>query len=290
MTTTDNIPAFGSGKGHRDENFPVASYVIRPDLRPVVLAFYRVARKADDIADHESASETEKLEQLDKIEKSLLGTAATDMDSVALRETLNDRHITTQHALDLLEAFRRDVTKKRYADWTDLMEYCRYSAAPVGRFMLDVHGESPSTWPASDALCAALQVINHLQDCAKDYRTLDRVYLPMDILDEEGAAIPSLAGNAATPELQRVIARLAGKSLELMERSKGLADEVNDTRLATEVAVIHRLGLDLNRKLLEKDPLSKRVHHLPAEAGLLMLTTIVKFLAARPFRRQGGEK
>ena len=83
--------------------------------------------------------------------------------------------------LDLLEAFRRDVTKLRYADWDELMDYCRYSATPVGRFVLDVHGESAPTWPANDALCAALQVINHLQDCAKDYREIDRVYLPLDV-------------------------------------------------------------------------------------------------------------
>ena len=63
------------------------------------------------------------------------------------------------------------------------MDYCRYSAMPVGRFVLDVHGESRDLWPANDALCAALQVINHLQDCAKDYRELDRVYLPLDVLD-----------------------------------------------------------------------------------------------------------
>ena len=74
------------------------------------------------------------------------------------------------------------VTKLRYRDWDDLIDYCRYSAMPVGRFVLDVHGESRDTWPANDALCAALQVINHLQDCAKDYRELNRVYIPEDAL------------------------------------------------------------------------------------------------------------
>ena len=99
---------------------------------------------------------------------------------MALRQALARARLTPQHALDLLEAFRRDVTKLRYADWDELMDYCRYSAMPVGRFVLDVHGEDRALWPANDALCAALQVINHLQDCAKDYRELDRVYLPLD--------------------------------------------------------------------------------------------------------------
>ena len=85
------------------------------------------------------------------------------------------------------EAFRRDVTKLRYADWGELMDYCRYSAMPVGRYVLDVHGETRATWPLTDALCAALQIINHLQDCAKDYRALDRVYLPLDTMAAQGA-------------------------------------------------------------------------------------------------------
>ena len=97
---------------------------------------------------------------------------------MSLRTVLAEKKLDPVHALDLLEAFRRDVTKLRYRDWDDLLDYCRYSAMPVGRFVLDVHGESRGTWPANDALCAALQIINHLQDCAKDYRELNRVYIP----------------------------------------------------------------------------------------------------------------
>ena len=87
-----------------------------------------------------------------------------------------------RHALDVLIAFRMDVTKLRYENWDEVIHYCRYSAMPVGRFMLDVHGESTSTWAASDALCAGLQINNHLQDCGKDFRDLNRVYLPRDAL------------------------------------------------------------------------------------------------------------
>ena len=99
---------------------------------------------------------------------------------VALRAQLAARQLSPRHAQDLLTAFRMDVTKLRYRDWDDLIGYCTYSAMPVGRFVLDVHGESRATWPANDALCAALQIINHLQDCGKDYRDLDRVYIPLD--------------------------------------------------------------------------------------------------------------
>ena len=110
--------------------------------------------------------------------------------------------MTDRHALDLLEAFRRDVTKLRYADWAELMDYCRYSAAPVGRFVLDVHGEPSTLWPANDALCSALQVINHLQDCAKAYRAIDRVYLPLDTLEANGTGVEALTAAQAGPEPQ----------------------------------------------------------------------------------------
>ena len=106
-----------------------------------------------------------------------------------MRTILNDRGLSTRHAQDLLSAFRQDATKLRYANWEELIDYCSRSAMPVGRFVLDVHGEARETWPASDALCAALQVINHLQDCAKDYQSLDRVYIPLDSMSASGASV-----------------------------------------------------------------------------------------------------
>ena len=178
-----------SGKGHRDENFPVASRVIHPRHRGPILAFYEFVRTADDIADHPSLPPQEKLALLDRLEASLLGSRDDDAVGVALRAQLDERQLSPRHAQDLLTAFRLDVTKLRYRDWDDLIDYCRYSAMPVGRFVLDVHGESRATWGANDALCAALQIINHLQDCGKDYRALDRVYIPRDAFAASGAAV-----------------------------------------------------------------------------------------------------
>ena len=199
-----------SGKGHRDENFPVASVLIAPRHRGVVLAFYRVARMADDIADHPGAAPADKLARLAAIERTLTGEDDAVAQAAELRRALAERGLTDRHILDLLEAFRRDATKTRYADWAELMDYCRYSAAPVGRFVLDVHGESRATWPASDALCAALQVINHLQDCGEDYRTLDRVYVPEGELFAAGVDVEALGAAQASPALRAVIGDLAG--------------------------------------------------------------------------------
>lgn len=257
--------AFASGKGHRDENFPVASWLIKPALRAPVLAFYRFARAADDIADHATAGAEEKLAHLGRMEAGLLGEPGTSHEGEALRAVLREHAVTDQHALDLLEAFRRDVTKRRYADWADLMDYCRYSASPVGRFVLDVHGESRATWPANDALCSALQVINHLQDCAKDYRALDRVYIPLDAFAAGGIGVEALGEERASPALRGAIAGLAQRTNDLLDRSRAFAGQIADRRLALEVGVIQALAESLVARLLRRDPLSERVHHHPVE-------------------------
>ena len=132
------------------------------------------------------------------------------------------------HPLDLLTAFRADVSKRRYANWDELMHYCRYSAMPVGRFVLDLHGEDRSVWAYSDPLCSALQVINHLQDCAKDYRALDRVYLPLDAMrsvwrERRGTRRRQvLAGPARLPEIDcREDRRAPARSLEAAACGQG---------------------------------------------------------------------
>ena len=262
---------FASGKGHRDENFPVASRLVRAELRPTILAFYRFARAADDVADHATADAGRKLAELDRLEAGLRGEAGARAEGQALHTALQARGLADRHALDLLEAFRRDVTKRRYADWAELMDYCRYSAAPVGRFVLDLHGESPALWPLNDALCAALQVINHLQDCAKDYRELDRVYVPIDALSAQGLDVPALSERQASPPLRAVIAGLAQRSRALLDQSRPFADRIADRRLAMEVAVIQALAESLVHRLERRDPLSERVHHRPAEAAAVAL-------------------
>jgi squalene synthase HpnC len=262
---------FASGKGHRDENFPVASRLVRAELRPAILAFYRFARAADDVADHETADVAQKLAQLDRLEAGLRGEHGASAEGNALHASLQARGLTDRHALDLLVAFRRDVTQRRYADWAELMDYCRHSAAPVGRFVLDLHGEQPTLWPLNDSLCAALQVINHLQDCAKDYRTLDRVYIPLDAFAARGLSVASLSDRQAVPSLRDAISDLAQRTLGLLDRSRSFAERIADRRLALEVGVIQTLAEDLARRLMRRDPLSQRVHHHAIEAfGLAM--------------------
>jgi len=151
MTTAAELR---SGKTHRDENFPVASVIIHPRHRALILAFYNFVRTADDIADHATLAAAEKLAYLDLLEAELLGKGGeTQPEAANLRRALAERGMPPRHALDLLVAFRMDVTKLRYENWDEIIHYCRYSAMPVGRFVLDVHGESASTWASSDAIC-----------------------------------------------------------------------------------------------------------------------------------------
>ena len=249
-----------SGKGHRDENFPVASRLIHPRHRAPILAFYEFVRTADDIADHATLAPQEKLDLLDRLEATLLGRNDDDPDGVALRAQLAARQLSPRHAQDLLTAFRMDVTKLRYRDWDDLIGYCTYSAMPVGRFVLDVHGESRAVWPANDALCAALQIINHLQDCAKDYRSLDRVYIPHDAFAEAGATVETLGAARATPALLGCIHKLAQRTGGLLCESRPFSAGIDDMRLALEVAVIQTFAERLVGLLGRRDPLSERVH------------------------------
>lgn len=264
------VAAASSGKSHKDENFPVAS-LIAPRHRAPVLAFYNFVRAADDVADHATLAPEKKLELLEGLARALTGQGPSDPIAEPLKRTLAERGITDRHALDLIEAFKLDVTKTRYRDFDDLIDYCRLSAMPVGRYVLDVHGESHDTWPASDKLCAALQIINHLQDCGKDFRELDRVYLPADALGARGVRVDMLGADRASPELRAVIADLARRTQGLLAESAVFPSQVRDIRLAMNVAAIQKLAEKLTAGLLLRDPLSEKVH---ASKAAFLLTAL----------------
>jgi len=270
-----------SGKTHRDENFPVASWIIHPRHRALILAFYNFVRTADDIADHADLPPEEKLRYLDLLEAELLGKGETQKEAVNLRHALAERSISPRHALDVLIAFRMDVSKLRYENWDEVVHYCRYSAMPVGRFMLDVHGESNSTWVASDALCAGLQINNHLQDCAKDYRNLNRVYLPRDALAASGATVEMLGEARAPAPLRQCLQALAVRTEGLLGESKRLSAEVKDLRLGVEISVIQAFADKIVRMLKVRDPLSERVHLSPLELVGCSLAGIGREMARR---------
>jgi squalene synthase HpnC len=283
MTTAAELR---SGKTYRDENFPVASWIIHPRHRGLILAFYNFVRTADDIADHATLAASEKIAYLDLLEAELLGKGDTQPEAVNLRRALAERSMPPRHALDVLVAFRMDVTKLRYENWDEVIHYCRYSAMPVGRFMLDVHGESTSTWAASDALCAGLQINNHLQDCAKDYRDLDRVYLPRDALSAAGASVEMLGEPRASAPLLQCLHSLAVKTELLLNDGRSLAAEVRDFRLGLEISVIQTFAERIVGMLKARDPLSERVHLTPIE----LIGRSIAGVAGEITRRASGRR
>lgn len=253
-----------SGKGADDENFPVGSRLIARPLRPDVMRFYAFARAIDDIADNPALAPDDKIARLDAFAAALEGGGdpaggPAPAKAVALRESLRATGVPARHGLDLVAAFKQDAVKQRYADWRELMGYCRYSADPVGRFLLDLHGEDRGLWPFSDALCSLLQILNHLQDCADDYHRLDRVYLPESWLAAEGESVAALAGPAASPGLRRVIDRCLAGAEELLDPAGELPRRLASPRLAMESAAIVALARAITEALYRRDPLAERV-------------------------------
>lgn len=250
-----------SGKGASDENFPVGSFLLPKSLRPHVAKFYAFARAIDDIADNPRIEAGDKVERLEAFARALRGedTGPGLEKAVALRHSLAATGVSTVHGLDLISAFKQDAVKNRYANWDELIDYCNRSAAPVGRYLLDLHGESPRDYGPSDALCNALQIINHLQDCADDYRALDRVYLPQDFLADAGESVGALGAGSASVGLRRVLDRCLEGLAPLLASADTLAQRLKSRRLALESGAIVALAHRLTQMLREADPLAQRV-------------------------------
>lgn len=256
--TIDNVENW-SGKDRGDENFPVGA-IVAPRLRAHVHAFYSFARNADDIADSDTLEASDKIARLDVMEAVLLGQSDHGSPSaLGLRASLAATGVTPQHARELLVAFRQDAVKHRYASWDELYDYCRYSAMPVGRHVLDLHGEAVATWGPSDALCAVLQVLNHLQDGKKDLLALDRCYLPDDLMAANATGIDDLGGTAETPGLRAVFSVLLDHCDRLNAIGANLPRMVRDRRLRVETAIISNLSHRLAARLRRGDPLATRV-------------------------------
>jgi len=263
-----------SGKDRDAENFPVG-VLIRPALRRHVHAFYAFARNADDIADSGALSAEDKIFRLGVMEAVLLGERDDGSPSAAgLRRSLAETGVDAVHAQDLLHAFRQDAEKRRYASWDELIDYCRYSAMPVGRHVLALHGEEVSSWVPSDPLCAVLQVLNHLQDAARDVRDLDRCYLPADMLAAEGASVDDLKLLAETPGLRRVFNAMLDRCDAMNAEGAGLPGKVRDRRLRLETSIIVNLSHRLARRLRQGDPLATRVKLRPLDVAASVLLSV----------------
>ena len=277
-----------SGKSAADENFPVGSWLLPARLRPHIATFYAYARAIDDIADNPELEPADQIERLDGFARAVSGTGATDpafRKAHDLRRSLAETRVTHRHCVDLTRAFKQDATRLRYGDWDDLIGYCNFSAAPVGRYLVDLHGESVEAYPASDALCNALQVLNHLQDCGDDYRALNRVYLPQNWMDETGIGVEVLGGGRSPAGLRRVLDRCLDATDSLLALADRLPGDLRNARFAMEAAVIVEIARKLSAELRRRDPLAERVVLTKAQYAACGARGIGRVLLGRALRR-----
>ena len=268
----------------KGENFPVASCLLSGKLRLHIKCFYNFARSADNIADNPTLSSKEKIKYLNGFEKTLMGEGSgykAFQTAHNMYESLKESGVSPRHCMDLLQAFKQDAIKSHYSDWADLVAYCALSAAPVGRYMIDLHGEPKSSYRKSDSLCSALQLINHLQDCGDDYMNLGRVYLPMNWVNNSGLNLNDLSFKESTPALRRIIDwTLIGINRQLSE-AESLPIILNSSRLSLETSIIYQIAKKLSKKLSENDPLSRRIRLSKSNLAYCFLTGVAKSLICR---------
>jgi squalene synthase HpnC len=216
------------------ENFPVASRLLPPRMRPHVAAVYAFARLADDMADEGDRPDADRIADLDAWDACLNAAALGAVQRgephsevfLALRHTIEECRLPVQLLHDLISAFRQDVTVKRYATWEDLIDYCRRSANPVGRLVLRIAGyDRPELDTASDAVCTALQLTNFWQDLEID-RAKGRVYMPASVWQTAGARESDLDARRVTPEWRAALADVTARTRALFDRGRPVCDGV----------------------------------------------------------------
>lgn len=266
------------------ENFPVASRLIPAALRPHVHIFYRCVRAGDDVADDGAMAPERKMQLLTEMDEALQGNRDPDditACAVDHRKSALETEVPVDHARHVLQAFMMDVTKQRYRNWSELINYCLHSAAPVGRYLLDLHGDPGNAKPHTDALCNALQILNHLQDCKDDYLALDRVYLPTDYLRDQGIDVTALDAERSSPQLRAVLDQVLDRTDELILRAKGGPAKIKNLGLKLETAVIVVIARKLSIMLRRRDPLAERVELSGFQKAMAALQGIVWGLVAR---------
>ncbi len=235
----------------KEKNFPVGLF-LSPKIIPVVASYYNAARLIDDIADNANLSCDEKLVQLDQIEKDFF---AQTSDTVAgeLSQIFSKHNLSSGLFTDLLEAFRRDAKNQQIEIWEQLLDYCRYSAAPVGRFLLALHNENPATYLPAEILCTVLQIVDHIQDLKFDVCELRRCYIPSELMCKYNVEKTDICLTYATPQLRLLIDEMVSRLEHMVKDAKILLRLIKNTRLKTEVAVIFSLTNSMLKKIKKGD-------------------------------------
>ncbi len=256
-----------SGKTYSDENFPVSSFIMKRDLGLLIKKFYFFARTADDVADNEKLSSKEKKTILNFFDRTLGNSEYTDL------KALNDLiylfpkiPFGKKYSRHLLKAFLLDAHKKEYKDWDELLYYCKYSANPVGRFVIDASHQNQrknknlkKIYRESDKLCSALQIINHLQDCKDDYLNLKRIYIPESFFKKYGLNTKCLSSKESPKKFIKLKLELVKKVEDMLINTKQGLKLIRLWRLRKETLIILNIAKRLCNLLKKYDPLEKKI-------------------------------
>ena len=246
-------------KNYKEENFPVGSWLLSKKIRYQMLVFYNFARAADDIADSPILNSKEKLKRLNILEKSIKFNKKKIKKIENLKKVCLENKVKISYSLNLLKAFKQDATKKRYKKWSELINYCKNSAVPVGRFVVDLHNENKNVYKYSDPLCIALQILNHIQDCKEDYEKIDRVYLPLSFLNKNNVKLKYLKKNYAQNNLRKALDEILIHTEKLITEAGKYKKKIKNKKLSRETDFILEIAKKLLKLLKEKDPLKEKV-------------------------------
>ena len=236
-------------KTAKDEQFPVKQ-LVPASLRPLVDTYYQAAREADDIADNPCLQQDEKLRRLAAVREAFLQPSAAD-DRPEIRrlgKLFVAENLDASLFLDLLTAFERDAAGRPVRIWEELMDYCRYSAAPVGRFILAVHDEAPSAILPAEQLCIVLQMINHLGDIKQDLSQLGRCYIPQDMMQKYGVRPSDFGLNYTSSAVRELLDEMLSRTGAMLKEAALLPALIRNFRLRFNICVI----LSLTNSMLQK--------------------------------------
>lgn len=257
------------------ENFPVASILLPRRLRRPVEIIYHFARQADDFADEGNLPNEERLAKLDAFRDELRRIDAGQAPQTPLFRDIADIaaefHLPLQLFHDLLDAFSQDVVKKRYANFDEVLDYCRRSANPVGRLLLHLYEDAtPQNLIYSDAICTSLQLINFWQDVRKDY-AISRIYIPQDEMAQHGVTEEDIAQGRASSAWRGLMAFQCDRARALMKRGAPLGSILTG-RIGLEMRMIIAGGVRILDKLraVDYDVFNRRPVLKPADWFIML--------------------
>lgn len=256
------------------ENFPVASFILPKKIRRAVAVIYVFARRADDFADEGDASAEQRLQQLDTLAEQLKQTLNNNIPEdflfIALSDVISQYAIPESLFLDLISAFKQDVTTQRYQHFGEVMDYCRRSANPVGRLLLYLFQQADDKNLAlSDGICSALQLINFYQDLAQDYDEMQRIYIPQQDLEKFSVTEEHFKNKVSDNSMQQLMQFEYQRAEKLLKAGAWLGNRLKG-RAGFEIRLIIAAGYKVLDKLYQQQDVFSRPRLAPRDYGWIL--------------------